>query len=74
MITAILKKIFGSKAERDLKRMQPLVARVNELEEEYQKLPEEKLIAKTDEFKQRLKDHIEMGRAVVNRKIKHCLK
>ncbi len=56
MITAILKKIFGSKAERDLKRMQPLVARVNELEEEYQKLPEEKLIAKTDEFKQRLKD------------------
>jgi preprotein translocase subunit SecA len=56
MITAIFKKIFGSKAERDLKRMQPQVDRINELEEEYQKLPEDKLKAKTEEFRQRLKD------------------
>ena len=56
MIINIFKKIFGTKAARDLRRMRPLVDRVNELEVEYQKLSEEQLKAKTGEFKERLKN------------------
>jgi len=50
----ILKKMFGSKNERDLKKMQPLVDRINELDEEYKRLSDEELKAKTDEFRKRL--------------------
>jgi preprotein translocase subunit SecA len=52
----ILKKLFGSKNERDLKQMEPLVKKIRELEEEYQKLSEEQLKAKTEEFRQRLQN------------------
>ena len=54
MINTVLKKIFGSKNERDIKRMLPLVARINQLEVEYQKLSDDRLKAKTAEFKERL--------------------
>ena len=54
MIAYILKKIFGTKSERDLARMKPLVAKVNQLEEEYQKLGESEFQNKTNEFKERL--------------------
>jgi preprotein translocase subunit SecA len=54
MITTILKKIFGTKNERDLKAMQPLVERINSLEPEVKKLSDEGLRAKTDEFRSRL--------------------
>ncbi len=54
MINAVLKKIFGSKNERDIKRMLPLVAQINQREEEYQKLSDDQLKAKTSEFKERL--------------------
>ena len=54
MLTSILKAIFGSKSARDAKRMAPLVKRINELELSYQKLSEEQLKAKTQEFKERL--------------------
>ncbi len=54
MLTSILKAIFGSKSARDAKRMAPLVKRINELELSYQKLSEEQLKAKTQEFKDRL--------------------
>ncbi|MBI9019814.1 MAG: preprotein translocase subunit SecA, partial [Verrucomicrobia bacterium] len=56
MINTILKKIFGSKTERDMKRMQPLVDQINAQEIKYQALSEEELKAKTPEFKQRLAD------------------
>jgi preprotein translocase subunit SecA len=49
----ILKKIFGSKSARDVKRLRPLVARINALEESYQSLTDEQLRAKTEEFKAR---------------------
>ncbi|WFB34524.1 preprotein translocase subunit SecA [Kiritimatiellota bacterium B12222] len=52
----LLKKIVGSKNERDLKRLRPIVARINELEESYQQLSEQELKDKTKEFQQRLKD------------------
>ncbi len=50
----LLKTIFGTKSERDLKKLRPLVVEINRLEEEYQKLSEEQLRAKTAEFKERL--------------------
>ena len=54
MINAVLKQIFGSKNDRDIKKMTPLVAKINALEEEYQKLSDDQLKAKTPEFKARL--------------------
>ncbi|MFA6567421.1 MAG: preprotein translocase subunit SecA [Victivallales bacterium] len=54
MISFILKKIFGSKSDRDMKKIMPLVARINEVEKSFQNLSEEQLKAKTREFKDRL--------------------
>ena len=54
MINAVLKKIFGSKNERDIKKMLPLVQQINALEIEFQKLSDDQLKAKTAGFKERL--------------------
>jgi len=54
MLGFLLKKIFGTKSERDLKRLLPIVAKVNEICESYASLSDSELRAKTDEFKQRL--------------------
>jgi preprotein translocase subunit SecA len=54
MVNWILKKILGSRNQRELKRLWPTVHRVNEVEAEYQKLSDEQLRAKTDEFRKRL--------------------
>ena len=54
MITGILKVLFGTKSQRDLKKMLPLVRKINELEIAYQQLSDEELQAKTPEFKERL--------------------
>ncbi len=51
----VLKKILGSKNDRDLRKMRPLVDKINTLDEEYKALSNEQLQAKTNEFKQRLK-------------------
>ncbi len=53
-IESVLTKIFGSKHDRDVKRIQPLVELVNQFYEEYQGLTDEQLRAKTEEFKRRL--------------------
>jgi preprotein translocase subunit SecA len=37
MINSILKKVFGSKNEREIKRIQPLVEKINSYEPEMQK-------------------------------------
>jgi len=52
----ILKKLLGSKNERDLKKMQPLVACINEFDEEYKALSDEQLKVKTNEFRRRLQN------------------
>jgi preprotein translocase subunit SecA len=52
----LLKKFIGTKNQRDIKKLSPLVARINELEVEYQALSEDQLKAKTDEFRERLKN------------------
>ena len=50
----IIKKIFGTKHQRDVRALRPVVERINAIEEEYQSLSEEQLRAKTTEFKDRL--------------------
>jgi len=51
----LLRKIFGTKNERDLKKLQPYVAAINELEPQIRKLSDEQLRAKTAEFKEKLR-------------------
>ncbi len=50
----LLKLLFGTKNQRDIKRLMPLVRKINALEEQYQQLSEEELKQKTPEFKARL--------------------
>ncbi|MDD5707998.1 MAG: preprotein translocase subunit SecA, partial [Kiritimatiellae bacterium] len=50
----LLKALIGTKTQRDLKRLRPLVTRINAIEQEYQQLSEEALRAKTIAFKERL--------------------
>ena len=52
----LLQKMLGTKNQRDIKRILPLVKRINELEESYQKLDEETLRGHTAQFRQRLAD------------------
>jgi preprotein translocase subunit SecA len=54
MIGSFIKKIVGSKNERELKRLQPLVDRINALEPQLQALADAALTAKTVEFRERL--------------------
>jgi preprotein translocase subunit SecA len=53
MIGKLIKAVFGSKNERELKRMNKVVQRINALEPEIQKLSDEQLKAKTAEFRER---------------------
>src|SRR6478672_6574349 len=53
MISGILKKIVGSKNERELKRLRPLVERINALEPEIKALSDDQLRDKTFAFKER---------------------
>ncbi|HEY7538701.1 MAG TPA: preprotein translocase subunit SecA, partial [Methylomirabilota bacterium] len=54
MIDALLKKIFGTKHERDVKRMMPVVHAINALEASLTPLDDAGLRAKSDEFKKRI--------------------
>jgi preprotein translocase subunit SecA len=54
MFAPLLKKLFGSKNEREVKRMLKAVQAVNAFEEQMLALSDEQLRAKTDEFKSRL--------------------
>ncbi|MBW1668891.1 MAG: preprotein translocase subunit SecA [Deltaproteobacteria bacterium] len=54
MIGKVVKGIFGSKNDRELKRIAPLVEAINRLEPEFQALSDAQLQAKTGEFKERL--------------------
>ena len=56
LVTKILEKIIGTKNERELKKLWPIVHRINELEPEVKALSNEQLAAKTEEFKKRLQD------------------
>ena len=59
MIQTILKKIVGTHHERERKRLWPVVQRITALEPEIQKLTDEQLRAKTDEFRGRIQKDLE---------------
>jgi preprotein translocase subunit SecA len=52
----VVEKIFGTHSEREVKRILPIVDKIEALEPEYIKLTDEELKAKTTEFKNRLKN------------------
>ena len=54
MIQNIFAKIFGTKHEREMKKIQPLVDQINSLESQMQNLSDDQLKAKTPELKDRL--------------------
>ena len=56
MLSPMFKKVFGSKNDREVKRLSEMVGEINDYYAEYEKLSDEELRAKTDEFKQRLAD------------------
>lgn len=56
MIGKILTKVFGSSNDRYLKQLNPMVARINQMEQDIQPLDDAALVAKTGEFKQRLEN------------------
>ena len=56
MFTNLIKKIVGTKNERELKRIRPLVEQINALEPQCEKLTDAELRAKTVEFKKRFAD------------------
>lgn len=55
----IVKKIFGTETDKYLKDSKPIVEEINGLEAGIQKLSDEELRAKTDEYKKRIKDAVE---------------
>jgi preprotein translocase subunit SecA len=55
MIDKVLTMIFGSKHERDVKAMRPVVADINALESRTSALSDNELRGKTEEFRERLK-------------------
>src|SRR6516225_6159808 len=65
MIGFIIKKVIGSKNEREVKRLRPLVTKINEFEAELQKLPDEALREKTAAWKtelSKIEDNEELAR------------
>ncbi len=54
LFTRIFEIIFGKKQDRDVKKLLPVVDKVNSLEPEISALSNDALHAKTEEFKQRL--------------------
>ncbi len=54
MFTKLLTKVFGSSNDRALRRMRKVVEQIGKMEPDFQKLTDEELKAKTDEFRARL--------------------
>ncbi len=52
----VIQKVFGTHSERELKRIEPLVIRIEELRPSMQQLSDAELKAKTEEFKKRLSE------------------
>ena len=59
MINTLIAKVFGTSNEREIKRLLPLVERVNALEPEIKQLSDEQLRAKTDEFRGKIRARVD---------------
>ena len=49
----LFEKVFGTHSEKELKKIYPIVDKIEALDEAMQKLSDEELKAKTEEFKKR---------------------
>ena len=58
MINTLLGKVFGTKNEREIKRLLPRVEAINALEPDMKKLSDEELRSKTDEFRRRIQERL----------------
>jgi preprotein translocase subunit SecA len=58
LINSLVAKVFGTKNEREVKRLLPQVEAINALEPATQKLSDDELRAKTDEFRKRIQDRL----------------
>jgi preprotein translocase subunit SecA len=58
LINTLLGKVFGTKNERELKRLMPQVEAISALEPQMQGLSDGQLRAKTDEFRQRIQERL----------------
>src|SRR5262245_53097683 len=56
MLNVLVRAVFGTKHERDAKRMRPAVESINALAPELERVSDAELRAKTDEFRKRLAD------------------
>ena len=61
----ILAKIFGTQSERDIKKMNPYVQEINDLEPQMKALSDDELKAQTEKFRQQLKDGAKVEDLVV---------
>ena len=51
---SLIKKIVGTKNDREIKRIRPYVGQINQIEAEFQRLSDAELKAKTQQFRNRL--------------------
>ena len=58
MIDKVIAKVFGTKNDREIKRLMPRVLVINALEPEMQKLSDEQLRSKTEEFRERIQERL----------------
>jgi preprotein translocase subunit SecA len=58
LINTLLGKVFGTKNEREIKRLLPRVEAINALEPEVQKLTDDQLRAKTGEFRAKIRERL----------------
>src|SRR5437867_504755 len=59
MLESLLKSVFGSKHERDVRRVRPIVDEINRIFESYRDLSDEQLRGKTEEFRARIAQALE---------------
>src|SRR6476660_975335 len=65
MLNVLVRAVFGTKHERDAKRMRPAVEAINAQEPALQSLSDSELRAKTDELRKRLADRAEVDDLLV---------
>ncbi|HLX73339.1 MAG TPA: preprotein translocase subunit SecA [Terriglobales bacterium] len=58
IVDKVIGKVFGTKSERVIKRLQPTVQQINALEPQMKALSDEELRAKTQEFRERLQERL----------------
>ncbi len=59
MFNKVVAAVFGTSNEREIKRIMPLVEQINSLEPAMKKLSDEQLRAKTEEFRQRVRERVD---------------